>query len=108
MGMKKYDILENGLNQAALLLAEGKTTEVLAMMQSLKPLIIEEKRRVAKDETMRINYVCKGCFLKCKKSVKFELSENEKKHCMLDGTLMKRIIKKKIGQMIYKNIKKVV
>ena len=85
MGIGQLDYLEKQADTALELLTEGKTEEVAQIIQALKPLITEEKRKVAGDGNSWYVYVCSGCSLACRAEFKFVPNEMMLGTCWLDG-----------------------
>lgn len=85
MGIEQLDFLEKQADTALALLEAGNTEGVTEIIQALKPLITEEKRKAAGDEKTWYVYVCNACSLGCRGEFKFVPSEKILGVCWLDG-----------------------
>lgn len=82
---KQLDMLEDSADTALAMIEAGNIEAVKEIILGLKPLITEEKRKIAGDQKTRYDYVCKECFLKCKANLMFEPKENYLTYCRLNG-----------------------
>jgi hypothetical protein len=85
MGIEQLDFLELQADTALSLLAVGEVEQVAAIVQALKPLITEEKRKVSGGGKTWYYYECSACSLKCKAQFKFIPNNGLLKKCWLDG-----------------------
>lgn len=85
MGIEQLDFLEEQADTALALLAEGNTEQVTQIIQALKPLITEEKKKIAGEGNSWYVYVCTACSLACRAEFKFVPNEKMLESCWLDG-----------------------
>lgn len=85
MGIEQLDYLEEQADAALDLLDKGKTEEVAQIIQALKPLITEEKRKVSGDGKSWYMYICSACSLACRAEFRFVPNEKMLGSCWLDG-----------------------
>jgi len=85
MGMEQLDQLTDSSTALKALIIAGQTEQALALITGLDELIVQEKRKIAGEGNTIYHYVCKGCSLKCKTSLKFPLGVSYPSDCVFDG-----------------------
>ena len=85
MGIEQLDFLDESADTMISLLDADQKEEAKALIQQLRGLITEEKKKVFGEGNTRYYYLCSGCSLACRTDFKFIPKSQYLKYCRLDG-----------------------
>ena len=85
MGIEQLDFLDTSADTMISLLDADKKDDAKALIQQLRGLITEEKRKVSGEGNTRYYYLCSGCSLACHADFKFIPADKYLSYCRFDG-----------------------